>query len=124
VKKSWLPIALIACIVATLVHHVHNAQFLDEYPNMPGSLSPALVYLAWLGATAVGIAGYVLLRRGWQIAGCILLLAFGAYALDGLLHYTLAPLAAHSLAMNATIAAEAVTGTLLALAVVHRMVTR
>ena len=111
-------------MIATFVHHVHNAQLLSEYPNMPASLSPALVYLAWLGASAVGIAGYVLLRRGWQIAGCILLLAFGAYALDGLLHYTLAPVAAHSLAMNATIVAEAVTGALLALAVVHRMVTR
>jgi hypothetical protein len=116
--------ALAACVIATFVHHVHNAQFLDEYPNMPGSLSPAVVYLAWLGATTVGLCGYALLRRGWRFAGGGLLLAFGAYALDGLLHYALAPVAAHSLAMNATIAAEAVTGTLLAAAVVHRMVTR
>jgi len=116
--------ALIACIVATLVHHVHNAEFLDEYPNMPASLSPALVYLAWLGAAAAGLCGYALLRRGWRFAGGGLLLAFAAYALDGLLHYTLAPVAAHSLAMHATIVAEAVTGALLALAVMHPMVTR
>ena len=93
-------LALIACIIATLVH------------------------LAWVGAAAAGLCGYALLRRGWRFAGYGLLLAFGAYALDGLLHYALAPVGMHSLAMNATIVAEAVTGTLLALAVVHHMVTR
>ena len=46
VKRDWLLIALIACTVATFVHHLHNAQFLVEYPSMPGWLSPGSVYAA------------------------------------------------------------------------------
>jgi hypothetical protein len=45
-----LLMVFLACAVATLFHHVHNATFLAEYPNMPASLTPADVYLAWLGA--------------------------------------------------------------------------
>jgi hypothetical protein len=111
--------SLVAVALATLVHHVHNAQFLDEYPNLPTGLSPALVYVAWLAATAVGVCGYVLVRRGWRLAGCIVLLAYAAYGLDGLLHYTLAPFFAHTLAMNATILLEAAAAALL-LAVLFR----
>lgn len=109
--------ALVACAIATLVHHVHNAQFLADYPNMPGWLSPGSVYLAWLGATAVGVAGYWAMRTGRRIVGSVALIAYAAYCVDGLLHYTRAPLAAHTTVMNATIFLEALTGTLLALAV-------
>ena len=85
-------IALIAYAAACLVHHAHNAHFLDAYPNMPAWLSPAGVYLAWLLATAVGAAGYALVRSGYRALG-----------ITGLV----APLSAHSLAMNATIWLEA-----------------
>lgn len=100
--------AVLACVAVTLFHHAHNAEFLAEYPNMPASLTPAGVYLAWLGATIVGIAGYVLRTRGWRRIGTGLLVAYGCYGLDGLVHYLLAPVSAHTLAMNLSIAAEAV----------------
>jgi hypothetical protein len=116
--------ALAACVLATLVHHVHNAQFLADYPNMPGWLSPGWVYAAWLGVTAVGISGYLLVRHGAHRAGALVLLAYAAYAVDGLLHYTRAAPSEHSAVMNATIALEAVTGALLAFAVVRRRVAR
>jgi hypothetical protein len=51
---------MIAYGVGSLVHFVHNAEFLAEYPNMPMWLSRADVYVAWLGITAIGVAGYVL----------------------------------------------------------------
>jgi hypothetical protein len=105
--------ALAACVFATLVHHVHNAQFLDEYPNMPAWLTPVFVYLAWAAAAAVGITGYLLLRRGFRLPGAALLLGYAAYCIDGLLHYTRAPMAAHTAGMNATIFLEAATGTAL-----------
>jgi hypothetical protein len=114
---SLLNSALAACVIATLVHHAHNAQFLDDYPNMPASLSPALVYLAWLAATAVAFTGYWAVRAGHRIAGGLVLLAYGAYSIDGLMHYTRAPLAAHTPAMNTTIFFEALTGGFLMLVV-------
>jgi len=114
---SLLNSALAACVFATLVHHVHNAQFLDEYPNMPAWLSPGFVYLAWAAATAVGIAGSLLLRRGFRLPGAALLLGYAGYSVDGLLHYTRAPLGAHTAGMNATIFLEAATGTALLIAI-------
>jgi hypothetical protein len=124
VPPDRLLLPLAAVVLATLVHHVHNAEYLDAYPNMPAWLSPSLVYLAWLGAAAVGLLGYVLVHRGWRLLGYCALLAYAAYALDGLLHYTRAPLGAHTPTMNATIFLEALAGTLLALAVLHRAVKR
>ena len=102
--------ALLACAAATLVHHAHNAAYLDHYPQMPVWLSPLGVYAAWLAASAVGAAGYWLFTRGRRGAGLGLLFAYGCYALDGLVHYALAPVSAHSPAMNLTIWLEAAAG--------------
>ena len=107
--------ALVACITATLLHHAHNAEFLEHYPNLPAGLSRGGVYAAWLGATLVGVAGYLLLPRR---AGLVLLVVYGVYALGGLIHYALAPMPAHSTAMNVSIWLEALTGAALLLAVV------
>jgi len=105
----FVPIALLACVAATLFHHIHNAEFLDHYPNMPTWLSPLRVYAAWSAATAIGVIGYWSLRRGYKTSGLALLLAYGCYGLDGLAHYALAPMSAHSATMNVTIWLEAVT---------------
>ena len=106
-KMDALLLSLLGCVAATLLHHLHNAEFLAQYPNMPAWLSPMGVYAAWSAATAIGIAGYALLRHGYRIAGLVLLIAYGCYGLDGLAHYALAPAAAHSAAMNLTIWLEA-----------------
>ena len=102
-----LSIALIAAAAATLLHHAHNAEFLDQYPNMPAWLSPAGVYAAWIAATAIGAGGYWLLTRGYRLAGVALVIVYGCYGLDGLVHYALAPASAHSAAMNLSIWLEA-----------------
>jgi hypothetical protein len=106
-------VALVACAAVTLVHHAHNAHFLGEYPNLPAGLSPARIYLAWLLATALGVAGYALLRARYRMAGFAALLMYAMYGLDGLVHYFFAPPSAHTFAMNATIWAEAAAATLL-----------
>ena len=108
-----LPIALVALAATSLVHHVHNAEFLDDYPNLPAWLSVGSVYAAWLVATALGFAGYLLWRSGHRVIGTVLLLAYGCYGLDALVHYFLAPAAAHSLAMHSTIGLEAAAGAFL-----------
>ena len=92
-----------------MLHHVHNAEFLHDYPNMPASLSPTLVYIAWTVATAIGASGYFLLRRGYRFAGLGLLALYGCYGLDALVHYVVAPLGAHTPMMHFTIGLEAAT---------------
>ena len=120
---GWLPHVLVAYCAASFLHFSHNAIFLDSYPNMPAWLSPAGVYAAWLAVTAVGVAGYLLLRAGYRWSGLVLLAAYGGLGLDSLTHYDLAPIAAHSFAMNMTILLDAATA-LLVLAAVAAMATR
>jgi hypothetical protein len=91
---------------------------------MPEWLSPELVYLAWLRATAVGIGGYLLLRTGARVTGACALLAYAAYAVDGLLLYLSAPVSDHTPTMNGTILLEAATGAVLLVAVLRRVVSR
>jgi hypothetical protein len=113
--------ALLACAAAGLLHHVHNAEFLQDYPNLPASLSRGQVYAAWLGEAAIGAAAWVLLRLNYKRIG---LGTIGVYALagfGGLAHYALAPMSAHTLAMNATIWLEAAAAALLLVAVARRM---
>jgi hypothetical protein len=71
---------------ATLVHFTHNAEYLAEYPNMPKWITRGGVYFVW-----------------------------ASEALIGVLHYTLAPFQAHSMAMNATILFEVAAAAILLL---------
>ena len=124
IRTNLLLAFLLPYGAASLFHYAHNAEFLGDYPNMPAWLSPALVYGAWLGVTAVGLVGYFLIRRGYQLAGLAVLGVYGALGLDGLGHYTLAPLSAHTVAMNMSIWLEAATGVLLLTIVVGLMLRR
>jgi hypothetical protein len=103
--RTLLPLLLIYGL-ASLVHFSHNAEFVADYPNLPASWSRADVYLAWIALTIVGIAGWVLMRRGFLLAGLVVLALYAALGLDSLGHYLLAPLSAHTLMMNSTILAE------------------
>jgi len=94
--------------VTTLIHFAHNAEYLGQYPNLPSSWSPADVYLACGGVTAIGLLGYVLYHRHYRRAGLVLLALYACLGFDGLLHYTRAPLTHHSTTMNLTIWAEVV----------------
>jgi hypothetical protein len=104
---------------ASLLHFVHNATFLADYPNMPVWISPAVVYGVWLAEAAVGAAGVLLLLRGRTI-GLALIALYAVLGFAGLDHYTLAPISAHTLAMNATIWLETATGIILLVFVVWR----
>jgi hypothetical protein len=112
---------LLAYGAASLFHHIHNAEFLSEYPSMPAWLSRAHVYAAWFGTTAVGLAGYVLVRWRYQLPGLIVLAVYGLLGLDGLGHYAVAPTSAHTSTMNLTIWLEVATALLLLAAVASFM---
>ncbi len=121
IRIDVLLILLLACGAASLFHYSHNAEFLNEYPNMPAWLSRTQVYTAWLGVTAVGFIGYFLVRWQHQLTGLIVLAVYGLLGLDGLGHYAVAPASAHTLTMNLTIWLEVVTAILLLTAVASSM---
>ncbi|HJY75265.1 MAG TPA: hypothetical protein VKE95_01480 [Burkholderiales bacterium] len=105
-ERAWvktLGVLLLAYAAASLVHHVHNAEFLADYPNMPRWITRPAVYAAWLGEALIGGAGYLLLRRGHPAIGLGLIAVYAALGFDTFAHYVLAPAAAHTTAMNATI---------------------
>jgi hypothetical protein len=107
-NRAWLVGSLLLYLTASLLHFTHNAEYLADYPNLPAWLTRADVYVVWLVEAALGICGYALYRRGWVATGLWLIAAYAALGFDGLLHYTRAPMAAHSPAMNGTIWFEVV----------------
>lgn len=118
--RRWrLGAALVAFATASLVHFTHNAEFIADYPNLPPAWSRGHVYLAWLAMTAIGLAGWLVLQRGWRWRGLALLVVYAVLGLDSLGHYILAPMTAHTLAMNATILAEVTAAGLVLVAVVR-----
>ena len=107
---------------ATLLHFTHNAEFVADYPNLPATWSRMDIYLAWLAMTAVGIAGWFLASRGYRAIGLVLQAAYAALGLDSLGHYVLAPMSAHTFAMNSTILVEVTAAGLVMVEVVRQAV--
>jgi hypothetical protein len=117
-NRSLLALVLVHA-AASLLHFVHNATFLADYPNMPAWISPLGIYGVWLAEAAVGVAGVLLLLRGRTI-GLVLIAVYAVLGFAGLDHYTLAPISAHTGAMNATIWLETATGMVLLTAAARR----
>ena len=105
-RDRRLTVLLIGYAVASLLHFVHNAEFLAEYPNLPASWTRTGVYLAWVGLSAVGLAGWLMVSRGYQRVGLALVCVYALLSIDSLGHYAVAPFSAHTSAMNATIIME------------------
>ena len=68
--------------------------------------------------------GWVVTRTRWPLPGLLLIAAYAGLGFDGLAHYTLAPMAAHSPAMNLTIWSEVVAAALLLAATIALAVKR
>jgi hypothetical protein len=103
----------VAYFLTSLGHFAHNAEFICEYPNLPGWLTRAKVYAAWLAITAVGLLGLVCLRRQWPLVGLLLVAAYAAMGFDGLGHYAVAPMELHTWGANVTILSEVAAAALL-----------
>src|SRR5204863_3655739 len=119
-RRDWLLWCLLAYAAASLFHYSHNAQFLADYPNLPAWLTRSEVYAAWAGVTAVGLAGYLLTTRGHRVAGLLVLTVYALIGFDGLGHYAVAPMAAHTLIMNVSIWLEVATAAAVVAAIVAR----
>jgi hypothetical protein len=117
-RSKPMPWLLAVYGLASFVHFLHNAEYLNSYPNLPVWLSRFQIYGVWCGITAVGLVGYTLYRGSRRFIGLWLLVLYTSLGFDGLLHYRRAPLAAHTLAMNLTIWSEVVAAALALMAVV------
>jgi hypothetical protein len=89
---------LLLYLAASLLHFAHNAEYLADYPNLPAWLTPSGIYLTWIAQAAFGF--------------------------DGLLHYSRAPLDAHSFGMNFTISFEVAAAAILLSTVVYQLARR
>jgi|KBSSwiStaDraftv2_1062776.scaffolds.fasta_scaffold00443_22 hypothetical protein len=112
-KDSLLLPLILIYGAASLAHHMHNAIYLHDYPNLPVWLTAAGVVAAWLAVAAVGAVGYLLYRRVSRAVGLMTISAYAVLGFAGLDHYTVAPMSAHTLVMNLTILLEVVTSAVL-----------
>jgi hypothetical protein len=113
VAARTLPWVVLLYAAATLLHFVHNAEFLAAYPNLPSTWSRADVYVAWLALAALGACGYLSYRHGRTRTGLALLGLYACLGFAGFLHYSRAAMSHHSTVMNVTIWTEAVAAALL-----------
>jgi uncharacterized membrane protein len=97
---------MLAYCAAGLLHFVHNAVYLREYPNLPSWLTSAGVYAAWCVVTAVGAIGYWLHCRVSRMVGLVTISVYCVLGFAGLDHYVVAPISAHSAMMNLSIWVE------------------
>ena len=112
-----LAISLCAYAAASLFHHIHNAEYLAEYPNMPAWLTRTHVYAVWSAETALGALGWALLRCGYRLTGLALIGVYALAGFGGLDHYVVAPFSAHTATMHFTILLEVAAAGLLLIAV-------
>ena len=123
-RARWepLPSLMLLYAAASLLHFAHNALYIEEYPNLPAWLSAADVWMTWFAELALGVAGFLLMRRQHFFVGHALVALWAALGFDGLAHYALAPPSAHTFAMNATIWTEVCAAGLLSIAIAWRVV--
>lgn len=119
-KNRLLEASMLAYCCASLLHFAHNGIYVDEYPNLPASITVPVIIATWLGITAIGVIGYLIRRSGRELIGLGVIAAYAAFGFDGFAHYTLAAMAAHTVAMNVTIWGEAIAATMLLAVVAHR----
>lgn len=107
-----LPLVLVYG-AASLLHFMHNAVYVRDYPNLPAWLTSTGIVAAWLAVAAVGALGYFLYARVSRVAGLITISVYAMFGLGGLDHYTIAPVSAHTVAMNLTILLESAASAVL-----------
>src|SRR5471030_2748356 len=119
-----LAIFMLVYGAASLVHFVHNAEFLAEYPNLPSWLSRMDVYVAWLALTSIGVLGYALVGFGFRLLGLSVVVVYAVLGLDSLGHYVVAPMSAHTMVMNLTIVLEVTAAAVLLIKALSLMSSR
>ena len=78
-----------AAVLVSIVHYTDNYVNYQDYPRSTTVPNPSegLVFGAWFGFTAAGLAGYVLFRRRPSDLALLLLAAYSGSGLVGIGHY-------------------------------------
>jgi hypothetical protein len=97
---------MLAFAIASLIHFVHNAEFISDYPGLPKTWTRNGVYGAWLVMTTFGFCAWLLTRTRFVKLSLALVAGYALCGVDSLGHYFVAPLSAHETMMNVTILLE------------------
>src|ERR1700721_568528 len=95
---------------ASLTHFIHNALHIRAYPNLPSWITPFGVYGSWCAIATIGALGFWLYRRVSRRAGLLIIGLYALLGFGGLDHYVIAPVSAHTVAMNAPFIWRALLG--------------
>jgi hypothetical protein len=88
--RRILPVVFWTAVVVSIVHYSDNFANYSDYPHGTGpEPSAAGVLGAWFVLTPLGLAGYVLYRRGQIRTGSLLLIVYSTSGLVGIGHYAL-----------------------------------
>jgi hypothetical protein len=88
--RRILPVVFWTAVVVSIVHYTDNFANYSDYPHGTGPEPSAGVVLgAWFVLTPLGLAGYVLYRRGHIRTGSLLLTVYSTSGLVGIGHYAL-----------------------------------
>jgi len=77
-------------VAVSVVHYADNYVNYEDFPRSSSAPNPsqAAILLAWFAFTAVGVAGYLLFRRGPTTRSLLLLALYSGSGLVGIGHYT------------------------------------
>lgn len=75
---------------ASLLHFVHNAVYIQSYPNLANWITPLDVYVSWCGIAAIGALDYWLYRKVSQAYGLIAIAICALLGFGGLDHHVMA----------------------------------
>jgi len=108
-RTRTLLLLMLLYAAASLAHFLHNALHIRAYPNLPSWVTPVGVYISWCAIAAIGALGFWLYRSVSRIAGFLIIGIYALLGFGGLDHYVIAPVSAHTAAMNASIIVEVST---------------
>ena len=108
-RTRTLLLLMLTYASASLTHFIHNALHIRAYPNLPSWITPFGVYISWCAIAVIGVLGYWLYRRVSRSAGLLMIGLYALVGFGGLDHYVIAPVSAHTVAMNASIIVEVFT---------------
>jgi hypothetical protein len=83
-------IVFFIAVAVSIVHYTDNYFNYDDYPQPTSGPAPsqAVIGLSWFAFTAFGIAGMVMLARGRDRLGALLLAVYSGSGLVGFGHYS------------------------------------
>ena len=107
-RTRLLGLLLAAELASTAVHYTDNWLESGDYPGTGKLPEPAVVPIAWVLLTAIGLLGYRLYRRELSRRAHLLLIVYSATGISSLAHFVYG--APATPIQNVSVALDGVTG--------------